>query len=155
MLALTGLALVALSASVTPPAVRGPDAPPATIAGTWEVERVEMDPQDPSRWPLPHNDPRFVGRALVIAPGRVEIEGDKDLTCQQSTWPAHKSTWARLFAEGYLRPRPGALASPTPEDFGIVLPKTRKKTAAVRAQVLCPTKGSHAAAFPLNQWAAV
>lgn len=132
-----------------------PSAPPAAIAGTWEVERVEMDAQDPSRWPLLHNDPRFVGRSFVIEAGRVQLEGDKDLTCQQDTWPAQKSTWPCLFGKGYLRPRVGSHASPTAGDFGVVLPKSPKRSDAVVAQVICPVKGPRAAVFPLNQWAAV
>ncbi|HEX4406123.1 MAG TPA: hypothetical protein VH560_14900 [Polyangia bacterium] len=153
MLALVGLAWAVLSTSVAPTPARGPAAPPAAIAGTWEVERVEGDAQDSSRWRFPQNDPRFVGRALVVGPGRVELEGDKELTCQQDAWPTRRSTWARLFAKGFPRVRPGMNPNPTPEDFDVVLPKTAKKSAAVVAEVLC--QGPYAAKFPLNHWAAV
>jgi uncharacterized protein YecT (DUF1311 family) len=152
MLALAGLAWAVLSTSVAPTPARGLAAPPAVIAGTWEVERVEEDAQDSLRWRFPHNDPRFVGRTLVIQAGRVALEDDKELTCQQDTWPVKRSTWATLFAKGFPRVRPGLNPNPTPEDFAVVLPKMVKKSAAV-AEVLC--QGPHEAKFPLNQWAVV
>lgn len=131
------------SASAAPTAA---PAPPAGLAGTWEVEKVAVDLQDQMHWAFRPDDPQLLGRELVVEPERVRL-GAGSLDCKPG-WKAQPSTWGALIGKGFPRPSGGGRSkTPTPVDFGLSLPAK----GAVTAYSTC----SGGAAFPQDRWVAL
>lgn len=122
-------------------------APPAEIAGQWDVERVLVDREEGLRWEVRPDEPSLVGRSVMIESGHVNLQSSKMLDCQPVDWRQRATTWSVLVGKGFPRPEGRGFSSrPNPNDFGLKVSKARK----VIAYSLC----SEAASFPLEQWAA-
>lgn len=128
------------------------DKVPALVQGTWEVARVAVDGQDTLHALYRKDDPRLLGRELVIDGTQVRFNFGKDATCTQTRWTARQSTWQRLIAKGFPRPPMGGRnATPTLDDFDL----TMVKTAAVTVYPLCPSaKQRPDSDFALRMWVA-
>lgn len=122
--------------------------PPASVVGTWDVTRVAVDRQDTLHQDVHEDDPRLLGRALIITPGAVNFAYDKKVGCAQSNWRPQQSTWGALIGKGFPRPETGGRGVvPVPKDFGLKVAGSQKVT----AYSFCPSK----AAFPGDRWIAV
>lgn len=138
------LALVAGAARATP-------SPPAAIAGVWDVAHVRVDQQDAPHWNYRPDDPRLVGRKLVISAGGVELRAAK-LACAPSSLRPRATTWGVLFARGFPRPEGGPRApGPKPQDFLVDVPARGR----VVAYSLCPSDPvNRGVRFPQDTWVA-
>jgi uncharacterized protein YecT (DUF1311 family) len=122
--------------------------PPAEIAGTWDVEAVKVDDEDALHWQVKPDDPQLMGRTMIIDAAKVQFEIGK-IGCQQTSWPARKSTWGVLIGKGFPRPTEGGRSpTPSPSDFELKV----KKTDAATAFSLCPTSGRGVPKFPRDTW---
>lgn len=138
-----------LNASVPASSPSGGSLPPALL-GTWDVVRVAVDLQDSLHWGFRPDDPRLLGRSLLLTTGRVQLERGKHLGCAQSIWPARQSSWEFLFGKGFLRPTMGGRSGhPLAEDFGFHLAGNQRTT----VYSLCPD--SKSGPFPGGHWVAV
>jgi uncharacterized protein YecT (DUF1311 family) len=143
--------LVLAAAVATAPGSAAKGNPPTEIAGTWEVEHVAVDGEDSLHWEMRPDDPREMGRTLVIAPAKVKYESGKRLDCQQSTWPPRRTTWGFLLAKGFPRPAMGGRSpTPTPRDFELKVGKGQ----GVTTYSLCPQAGRDNR-FPQDHWIAL
>lgn len=120
------LAILSVAAANTPRSA----APPADLLGTWEVTRVEPDRGDQMRWQVPPQDPKVLGRELVISKDEVRFALDQE-PCRRPSWKTTTMTWADLFGRGFRRPEG---TKPTPSDFELKVSSRDK----VAAYVPCP-----------------
>lgn len=126
------------------------DAPTAALLGTWDVEQVAVDQQDQAHWGFQPNDPRLLGRTLVIEPNRVRFNG-MPVDCAQTKWSGRASTWATILAKAYKRPAEGGRSAvPTPQDFELALNGTDK--ASVYPICEATTPKSKGAAYLQARW---
>jgi uncharacterized protein YecT (DUF1311 family) len=144
---MTGAAAFALAIALSS-AAQGGQTPPAAVVGTWDVVRVAVDRQDTLHQDIRADDPRLLGRTLVVGPDGVSFPYDKKLGCAQPAWSPQGTTWGVLVGKGFPRPAMGGKsATPSPKDFGM------KVTAAgkVTAYSFCPSKTGK---FPADKWLA-
>jgi uncharacterized protein YecT (DUF1311 family) len=121
---------------------------PAAVAGTWDVVRVAVDREDAVHWGMRPDDPRLLGRTLVLNGDRVQFAHGKKLGCTQSVWLPAKTTWGSLITQGFAAsPTADRRGTPNPANFGLKV----KRTDAVTAYALCPTAD---AKFPKGYWVA-
>jgi uncharacterized protein YecT (DUF1311 family) len=122
-------------------------APPA-VAGTWDVVRVAVDREDAVHWGMRPDDPRLLGRTLVMNGDRVQFAHGKKLGCTQSAWSPTKTTWGSLIAKGFAAsPTGDRRGIPTPANFELKVRRTDTAT----AYVLCPSADTK---FPKGYWVA-
>lgn len=125
---------------------------PPEFAGTWEVTRVAVDKQDASHWGFLPNDPRLLGRTLIMDSVQVQFEDGKELGCKQSSWQPRQSTWGYLFGKGFPRPPDGGRGpTPSPEDFEVKVAKNERAT----VYSLCPSSRRGTSRFPADSWVAL
>jgi hypothetical protein len=129
-----------------------PAAPPAAIAGTWEVERVAVDGQDTLHQLYGSHDPRLLGRLFIVKEDQTKLKYENVLDCRQSVWPVRRTTWGFLLSRGFPRPSMGGRrARPTSSDFDIAVADEQR----VSVFPLCPPpKRKNAKPFPQGYWAA-
>jgi hypothetical protein len=133
-----GLAILGLLANgptlAAPSPQRAPETGlPATLAGSWEVERVAVDRADQPHWKHRPDEPALMNRELVIDGAEARFSGGKEGTCKPAGWQRHTSTWGTLIAGGQLRGGGAAESDPTAADYGLKV--TRK--APVTAYSFC------------------
>lgn len=146
------LAAILMAMTAEPAAGKSTTAPPAEIAGTWDVERVAVDREDGLHWEYRPDDPQLLGRSLIIAPDRVQFGDGKEIGCQQAAWNPHATTWGYRFAKGFIRPTNGGRSpTPLPADFDLKVPVTQRAT----AYSLCPSPRPKGARFPRDTWVAL
>jgi len=93
----------------------------APLQGTWDVVRVAVDPADQPRWTWRPDDPRLLGRELVIAADALRLDGDS-ARCVAPRWTQQPGTWAALLRDSFPRPpAPGRAAAPRPADLGLAV----------------------------------
>jgi hypothetical protein len=128
--------------------------PPQELAGVWEVEQISTDGQDTLHQEYRPDDPRLIGRSVVIAGGRVSLHFGHDLDCQQSTWKPRKTTWGYLLSRGFPRPTDGGRsAKPSARDFDLSVTDTQPAIAYPVCVEKIPGRTA-GPAFPLNDWVA-
>jgi uncharacterized protein YecT (DUF1311 family) len=116
----SALAGVALLAAWLLPAVASADTTGASLQGTWDVVRVAVDPADQPRWTWRPDDPRLLGRELVVGVQALLLDGDS-ARCDMPRWTLQPSTWAKLLPASFPRPpRPGRASAPTAAELGLV-----------------------------------
>jgi uncharacterized protein YecT (DUF1311 family) len=121
---------------------------PAAAAGTWDVVRVAVDREDAVHWGMRPDDPRLLGRTLVVNGDRVHFAHGKKLGCRQSVWSPKKTTWGFLIAKGFAAsPTADRRGLPTPTSFEL---KVKKADGAI-AYPLCPSADAR---FPKGHWVA-
>jgi uncharacterized protein YecT (DUF1311 family) len=87
--------------------------------GTWDVEQVAVDVQERAHWTFEPNDPRLLGRTLVLDEEGVNFNA-LEAPCAQSRWTSHASSWATVLATGFPRSGSGKHGSPSrPADFDL------------------------------------
>lgn len=93
----------------------------APLQGTWDVVRVAVDPADQPRWTWRPDDPRLLGRELVIAADSLQFDGDS-ARCDAPRWTPQPTTWSALLRDSFPRPpAPGRAAAPRPADLGLAV----------------------------------
>jgi uncharacterized protein YecT (DUF1311 family) len=143
-----GLAFLALLtlAALTGRAVA---AAPNELQGSWEVTQVAVDTLDQPHWGYEPDDPRVLGRILVLgADGSIDFNLGRE-ACARVEWRSEGQTMlSTLVAKTYSRPaRKDLKRSPSLEDFGLHL--ADRSVAPWRA--VCPAAGS--AKAPAILWA--
>jgi len=125
---------------------------PPEIAGTWDVEHVEVDRADQMHWEYQPEDPRFLARELTISAQETRFSANKE-GCKPSSFPRLSTTWADVFRKGFRRaPGAGRGTHPMPEDFHLPVSKQAKAV----AYLLCPKSGRSAGeAWLEDEWVAV
>ena len=97
-------------------------ATPATLRGRWEVIQVAVDHQDQPHWQYFPDDPRLLGRQLVIDDAGIRLD-DGSRTCGAPAFTALPADQLQHFI-GTRFPRPASFEMPTQPtlaDFGIRL----------------------------------
>lgn len=97
-------------------------ATPATLRGRWEVIQVAVDHQDQPHWQYFPDDPRLLGRQLVIDDAGIRLD-DGSRTCVAPAFTALPADQLQHFI-GTRFPRPTSFEMPTQPtlaDFGIRL----------------------------------
>lgn len=128
----------------------GVDAQAAALVGTWDVEQVAVDQQDQAHWGFQPNDPRLVGRTLVIEADHVRFNG-MPVDCAQTKWAPRPSNWSTILSKAYKRPPEGGRSAvPTPEDFELAVKRSDK----VSVYPICEAVGakSKGAGFLGARW---
>jgi uncharacterized protein YecT (DUF1311 family) len=124
--------------------------PPPALVGTWDVVRVAVDGEDQLHWQFHPDDPRLLGRTLIVTPERVQFEHGRRLGCKQSSWAPRRTTWGVLFAKGFPRPAMGGRSpTPLPGDFGVTVAKKEP----VMAYSLCAESTGNS--FAAGHWVAL
>ena len=122
--------------------------PPAALIGTWDVTRVAVDRQDTLHQDIREDDPRMLGRTLIVTPEGLDFPYDKKVACAQPSWRPQQATWGTLIGKGFPRPAMGGRSAvPTPKDFGLKVAAAQKAT----AYSPCPSKIQ----FPSSKWMAI
>lgn len=122
-------------------------APPAGMAGTWDVLHVAVDGQDTIHQHYYQDDPRLMPGILVIDGDRVKLDPG-EMTCKKPPWTPHPITWRKLIARAFPRPPVGGRSPrPTLEDFDLKLSPTAQTT----AYSICLEPKTH---FPTDTWIA-
>jgi uncharacterized protein YecT (DUF1311 family) len=123
-------------------------AAPASLLGAWDVERVAVDRGDQPHWNFRPDDPRLLGRELLIEVERVRFNGSKEANCSPPGWKSHTSTWRELIAGGFFRSASSGDTDPRPADYGLkVSPK-----AAATAHAFCPSAPEAGAKAVSGAW---
>lgn len=113
------LAGAVLLAAMLLPAAACADTASAGLQGTWDVVRVAVDPADQPRWTWRPDDPRLLGRELLIGVPALLLDGD-GARCDTPRWTLQPSTWATLLQASFPRPpRPGRAGAPTAAELGL------------------------------------
>lgn len=93
------------------------------LSGSWEVVHVAVDARDQPHWYYRPDDPRLLGRELVIDESRVHLSGGS-LDCNEAHWKSRKTSWGQLLGKSFRRsPNPSVAALPSPADFGSTVAK--------------------------------
>lgn len=96
---------------------------PGTMRGKWEVIQVAVDSRDQPHWQYFPDDPRLLGRELVLDDSSISLNDDSR-PCEAPVSKALPSSTLQQFI-GQKFPRPESfdtLTHPTLADFGLKLP---------------------------------
>lgn len=95
------------------------DSAPKVLLGVWDVAYVGVDARDQTHWFYRKDDPRLLGRELVITPQSLTIN-DGSQPCLNPNWTMKSASWKELIGKSFERsPSHGIPSQPTPDDFGI------------------------------------
>ena len=93
-----------------------------SLTGTWDIVKVAVDRRDQPHWLYRPDDPRFLGRELVISAEQIRLN-DGSAICARPHWSKRMTTWGRLLEESFARPPSARTPSkPSPGDFGLKVP---------------------------------
>lgn len=112
---------------------------PTTVQGRWEVVQVAVDHRDQAHWQYFRDDPRLLGRQLVVDDAGIRLD-DGSRTCDAPAFTALPVDKMQHFI-GDRFPRPESFdtpAQPTLADFGIQL----ADAAVSPVEVRCTPDGS-------------
>jgi hypothetical protein len=107
------------------------------MVGTWEVTRVAVDENDQPHWNSHPDDPKLMGRELVIEPDHVRFNGGKEPNCKPARWRETSATWRELMDD--LRRSPDSV--PAPADYGLKVARKAKVTVVSVCATLGPEAG--------------
>jgi uncharacterized protein YecT (DUF1311 family) len=96
---------------------------PPELLGTWEVTQVALDTKDQPHWRYEPNDPRILGRILVLeADGAIKFNFGREV-CDHVDWASGSTmTLSALIGNSFPRPpHVGLTRNPTPQDFDLKL----------------------------------
>lgn len=109
------------------------DSAPKALIGVWDVVYVGVDARDQAHWFYLKDDPRLLGRELVITTQNLTIN-DGSQPCINPIWTMKSTSWKELIGKSFERsPSHGIPIQPTLNDFGI------KKLNDQRADVYWPS----------------
>lgn len=145
-------ALVITSASVVQSDGRSKSphipAPVRALWGTWDVERVAVDLQERAHWIFEPNDPRLLGRTLVIDETGVSFNGLPE-PCAQTHWTSHPGSWTSVLSAGFQRSDKRA-PPPRPIDFDLKV----EANAALVVFPICEALSKRRASHLAGKWIA-
>jgi len=108
-------------------------ATPAALQGRWEVIQVAVDHRDQSHWQYFPDDPRLLGRQLVVDGAGIRLD-DGSRACRAPAFAPLPAGKLQQFIGDRL-PRPASFDTPTQPtlaDFGITLPDTSVSPLQIR-----------------------
>jgi len=112
-----GLSGLALGISI-PNAACKPKSTAPTLNGVWEVVQVAVDSADQPHWLYQPDDPRLLGRELLVDAERVHFNYGRG-DCKPTSWKIRNTSWGQLLSESFRRSESEHLPrSPRPSDFG-------------------------------------
>lgn len=106
---------------------------PGQMQGTWEVVQVAVDSRDQPHWQYFPNDPRLMGRELVIRASSISLNDDSR-ECKAALSKVLPSANLEQFI-GKSFPRPEAFDTPvhpTLADFGLKFPASNVSPSSTR-----------------------
>jgi uncharacterized protein YecT (DUF1311 family) len=115
------------------------------LLGAWELVNVLVDRADQPHWEYRPDDPKIMGRELLVKPDRVQFNFDRRANCVDPGWRSRKATWGYLLDSGF--PHPGDSAT-TAADYGLKV--SRKAT--VNVYSFCTPPPSKVAAGEVWFW---
>jgi len=97
-------------------------APPAALAGTWEVAHVAVDQRDQPHWLYFPDDPRLLGRDVSIDGSKITIDNDSRDCVKPSVAALPRISLQTLVGRSFSRPpQEDTPVHPTLSDFGLPL----------------------------------
>lgn len=109
------------------------DSASKALIGVWDVAYVGVDARDQAHWFYRKDDPRLLGRELVITAQSLTIN-DGSQPCLNPNWTMKSTSWKELIGKSFERSQShGISTQPTPDDFGI------KKSNDQRVDVYWPS----------------
>ena len=92
---------------------------PPEFVGLWEVTQVALDSKDQQHWRYEPNDPRILGRSLVVGETGMIAFNFQNEICDQVAWSAELATsLGGMVENSFPRPqRAGLPKSPSLRDF--------------------------------------
>jgi uncharacterized protein YecT (DUF1311 family) len=113
------LSVVVLSTSgLAKPAANGT---PQALVGTWDVVQVAVDLADQPHWLYSPDDPRLLGRELVVTAHGLHLNDDS-FDCTDARWASGKGQLSALLGKRFRRgPRMDRARTPTLKDLGLTL----------------------------------
>ncbi|BFI96606.1 MAG: hypothetical protein RSP_21160 [Rhodanobacter sp.] len=112
---------------------------PAALQGRWEVIQVAVDHRDQNHWQYFPDDPRLLGRQLVVDDAGIRLD-DGSRSCNSPSFAALPAGKLQRFISTRF-PRPASFDTPTQPtlaDFDIALPDTTVSPLQIR----CATEAS-------------
>lgn len=96
---------------------------PASMSGQWEVIQVAVDRADQPHWQYFPDDPRLLGRQLVISGSSISLNDDSRDCLAPASSSLAKNRLDRFVGQQFPRPPAfGTPARPTLRDFDLKLP---------------------------------
>ena len=86
-----------------------------SISGTWDVIKVAVNRRDQAHWLYVSDDPRLLGRELVIGPTMLTFNDGSD-PCRKPAWEKRKARMGALIASSF--PLDGSAVA-SPHDFSL------------------------------------
>jgi len=110
---------------------------PSALVGTWDVVQVAVDLADQPHWLYSPDDPRLLGRELVVTSNGLHLNDDS-FDCQDARWTSMEGRLSALLGKRFRRGQAmGRARRPTLKELG--LGKVDPKAADPRVMGFTPT----------------